>query len=70
MLKERFAAREHQGETLSRSGHLRHKFVPVAKEAGFCDAYERCAILLRREHPFHYGGTILSWPFDDNAAST
>jgi hypothetical protein len=39
MLKERFEAREHQRETLSRPGHLLHKFVPVASETGFSNAY-------------------------------
>src|SRR5207302_10756503 len=59
MLKERFEPGEHQREPLSRVGHLFHKFVARAGEAGFRDTDERCPMLLARKYPFYGGGIIV-----------
>src|SRR5687768_15209911 len=66
VLQEGFEAGEHQREPLSRVGYLFHKFVPVAREAGFRDADERSAFLLGRESPFHCGEASVTWPCNDN----
>ena len=67
MLKERLETREHQGEPLRRVSHLFYKLVAVASEANLGDTNEGCAVLLRREDPFHGGGATVSHPFDENA---
>ena len=67
MLKQRFEAREHQREPLSRASYLLHQLVSVAGEAGLRDTDERCAILLRRKRPLHGGGTTIPRPLDHDA---
>ena len=66
MLKQRFEAREHQREPLRRVGHLFHKLVPIAGEAGLRDRDKRCAVVQGRKQPFNDGATSVFLPLDYN----
>src|SRR6185503_4434131 len=67
MLEQRFEPGEHQGKPLSRISHLFHKFITGAGESSLCNGNEGRAIFLRRERPFHGGGTAVSRPLNEDA---